>query len=181
MLLRAVQNDPTISLLKDASAPFVLIGPSEDESIVTVDADNEAASRDVTLRMLRAGSLRPALLLGDMEHTVNVSRKNGFLSATGPVRLLAAPLILENLTSEALIRQALEGALSAGVDAVICGDDFICAHVLNALQAKGASVPVASLYGSELLSFLGSVTAPDTIDAFALGERAAQRLIALVE
>lgn len=180
ILMRAVAEDPALALLKSLGLPFVLIGSSGDKDIIQIDTDNASAAKALTCSVIRDGSVRPALLVGKMNYEVNRSRARGYTEALGG-QDMSPPLIFDWLGSPEDIRTALLAAEKADADAIICGDDYICAHVLTSMQGRERRLPVASLYGSDMLSLLGTVKTAEFADARELGSRAAEKLLSIID
>lgn len=180
IIMRAVSDDPAIALLKSSGLPFVLIGSCDDADVACVDTDNAASSEKLTLSVIDEGSSHPALLIGNMRYEVNRSRAEGFYQALKN-RGLPSPAIFDGLGTAEEIDSALAAAIDTGADAVICGDDYICGHVLTALRGTGIQLPVAALYGSSMLSLIGTVKTAEFADARELGSRAAEKLLTIID
>ncbi len=180
IIMRAVADDPAMALLKSLHLPFVLIGSSDDRDIIQIDADNASASRELTRSVIQDGSIRPALLIGNMSYEVNLSRVRGYSMALRE-QGMNAPMIYDGIGSVEDINNALISAVKAGADAIICGDDYICAHVLTSMHSAEMKMPVAALYGSDMLSLLGTVKTAKLVDARALGSKAAEKLLSIID
>lgn len=180
IIMRAVSDDPAMALLKNSGLPFVLIGSCDDADVTCVDTDNAASSEKLTLSVINEGSSHPALLIGNMRYEVNRSRAKGFYQAVKE-RGLPSPAVVDGLGTEEEINSALAAAIDAGADAVICGDDYICGHVLTALRSTGIQMPVAALYGSSMLSLIGTVKTAEFADARELGSQAAEKLLTIID
>lgn len=180
IIMRAVSDDPAIALLKSSGLPFVLIGSCDDKDVACVDTDNAASSEKLTMSVIDEGSRYPALLIGNMRYEVNRSRTEGFHQALKN-RGLPSPAVFAGLGTEGEIQTALDAALAVGADAVICGDDYICGHVLTALRNAAAQLPVAALYGSSMLSLIGTVKTAEFADARELGSQAAEKLLTIID
>lgn len=180
ILMRAVAEDPAMALLKSLRLPFVLIGSSGDKDIIQIDTDNASSAKALTRSVIRDGSVRPALLVGNMNYEVNQSRARGYTEALDGQKM-TSPMIFGALGDPEDICAALLAAEKAGADAIICGDDYICAHVLTSMQGRERKLPVASLYGSDMLSLLGTVKTAEYADARELGSRAAEKLLSIID
>ena len=180
IIMRAVSDDQAMALLKSLGLPFVLIGSSDEDDVVCVDTDNAASSEKLTLSVIDEGSRRPALLLGNTRYVVNRSRAKGFYQALEK-RGLPSPAVYDGLGTVEEISSALSTAIAAGADAVVCGDDYICGLVLKELRGTGAKIPVAALYGSNMLSLIGTVKMAEFADARELGAQAAEKLLTIID
>lgn len=179
ILMRAVSEDQAMALLKKMGLPFVLIGSCDDPDVICIDTDNAASSEKLTLSVVDEGSRHPALLIGSMRYEVNCSRRNGVFQAAKE-RGLPFPAVFDGLGTEEKIKSALISAIKEGADAIICGDDYICGHVLTALSSTKMQMPVAALYGSGMLSLIGSVKIAEFADARELGVQAAEALLTII-
>lgn len=180
IIMRAVSDDQAMALLKSHGLPFVLIGSCDEDDVPCVDTDNAASSEKLTLSVIDEGSSRPALLLGNMRYAVNRSRAKGFYQALEK-RSLPSPAVYDGLGTAEEINSALSAAVGAGADAIVCGDDFICGQVLKELRGTEAKMPVASLYGSSMLSLIGTVKMAEFADARELGAQAAEKLLTIID
>ena len=180
IIMRAVSDDQAMALLKNHGLPFVLIGSCDEDDVVFVDTDNAASSEKLTLSVIDEGSRRPALLLGNTRYVVNRSRAKGFYQALEK-RGLPSPAVYDGLGTVEEISSALSTAIAAGADAVVCGDDYICGLVLKELRGTGAKIPVAALYGSNMLSLIGTVKMAEFADARELGAQAAEKLLTIID
>lgn len=182
VLTRSVENDPCISFLQQAGIPFVLIGRSDDPSVVQVDADNAAACRALTRSILSRGRRSPAYLYGSSEHTVNRSRLTGFLMGVTDAGLLKSSCrIVPDMSGRQEISAEVDALIQGDTDCIFCGDDYICSRVLWRLTELGAyapdRMPVASFFDSVLLESFRPVIPSVEIDARALGAAAADLLL----
>lgn len=180
ILMRAVVDDPALELMRAQAAPFVLIGSCGLADVVCVDAENAGECRRLTGRLLRGGCRRPALLLGDESHAVNLSRLEGMRAAIADFGGDIGLVTFSGLTGAEEVADAAERAVAAGADCVFCGDDYICSLAIRRIRALAPELPVASFYGSELLTLAGGNVAAVSIDARALGRRAAERLFDII-
>lgn len=181
VLMRAVIDDPAVELLRGRTAPFVLIGHSDAPGVVTVDADNADACCRLTRDMLAGGAKSAALLLGDESHAVNRSRLEGFERALSELGRDVEIFRFTGLTDAEAILSAAEAAAGAGAECVFCGDDYICSLAMRRLRELAPELPVASFYGSELLTLGGGCYAAVDIDARSLGRQAAEKLFQIID
>lgn len=180
ILMRGTAGDPLIKLLREREVPFVLVGASEVPGVVCVDAHNEENCAGLTKKVLSEGFCRPGLLLGDMRHLVNLSRKSGFEKAVESLGVAVCPQSRLNVLSERELEQAIELLLKLDCDVLFCGDDMLSAQTLRILRDMGRSVPVVSFYGSRLLELGGSIHAAAPDNSHELGMKAAQTLLEIL-
>ncbi len=183
LLTRSLVVDYPADFLKTAQVPFVTIGSSNDESIVQVDTDTAAACRELSSRVFSEKYARVALLLGNLQYIVNKSRYEGFAAAlleTGFPK--EQTLLYTDIEGGRAVRESCVNAVNAGAEHILCGDDFICAGVVEQLKAIGASrIRVSSFYNSDLLRNLSQVDSVVHVDVRRCGVAAGETLIRLVE
>ncbi len=156
ILTRTVENDDEIQFLKEQGVPFVIIGPSDDPSVLSVDSDNEAASCDITMALIHKGLNKMAVMCAEREHKVNQIRLAGIMRAHMQSHMyLDKSLIFYDTESEVVSEMAVEKCLAAKVDCILCMDDNICIGIIRALKKMEVKVPedirIASLHYSKQL------------------------------
>lgn len=183
LLTRSLVVDYPADYLKTARVPFVTVGSSSDPAIVQVDTDTVAACRALTAEALKRCSSRAALILGPLEYIVNKDRLDGYRAAFADAgRTVETSLVFSNVTGGKAVKEACQQALAAGAECVLCGDDYICAKVVEQLVADGVSnIRVASFYNSDILRNLPLVNAAVSVDVRSYGVAAAEALIQLLE
>lgn len=183
ILSRAVTDPEIPRYLKMQEMPFVVIGPSDDPDIITVDNQNQEASEELTEIMLLKGVHRMALLGGTQSHKVTEKRFRGFVRAyeKNGISMEYSPVILEISNNHVMVMKAVERALEAGVDGILCMDDVICALVMSCLREKNVRVPddikLASLYDSERLEYNDPPITSAHFDTKKLGHNAGLKLL----
>lgn len=182
LLTRAMADDPCVELLRQYQVPFVLIGRSEDPTVLQADNDQTGAARDMTRLLLRLGARRIALLAGSTSYVVNIDRMRGHLQALAEFGITPEQSLLHTgIESDAQRTDALEAALEQRPDCLLCGDDRLTLDILQSLQARHIHVPgdlrVASLYDSELLTGLTPGVTAVQFDAQRLGTTACRMLL----
>ena len=186
ILTRTLESDPLIPILKASGLPFVAIGSPADPDVLQVDNDQIGGCRELTALLLMKGLHRIALLGGSMLYTVNQSRLEGFRQAYEQAGLVMdESLLFLELESESQRVHAIEHALAAAPDCILCMDEDVTGLVMRMLKRRGVRVPqdvkIASLYDSEeLLTYSTPVTAVQ-FDAAQLGHVAVRQLIAAME
>lgn len=185
ILTRAVIDSGTVKLLKKYGVPFVVIGPSDDMEIISIDNPNREASRELTELLLMKGLRRLMLFGGNPLHYVTESRRQGFLDAHRNKNiLLEKSQIFMNIQDYWSTRRAVERALTAGADGILCMDDMICSLVLSCLREMSVDVPgvlkLASLYDSpQMKNNLPPVTSL-RFDTKGLGRNACRRMLEIL-
>ena len=182
--MRSLVKSPIVSFLKEKQLPFVLIGPTSDRSVVSVDNDNQTASREITAWLIARGARRIVLLGGDENHCVTHSRLRGFQEACRQAGLPEQPVLL-NLGGREEMAQALPWDALTAADSVVCMDEYICNLLMVQLRVRGIRVPedlqVVSLYDSPLLENNVPPVTSLHFDAWELGRIAGEKLLALLE
>ena len=180
ILMRGTAGDPLIKMLQEREVPFVLIGASDIPGVICVDSNNEETCLSLTKQVLSEGFRRPGLLLGDMKHLVNRSRKAGFERGVESFGVSVCPQSRLNLSSEEKLEAAIELLLKLDCDVLFCGDDMLSAQTLRILRELNKSVPVVSFYGSKLLELGGSIHACAPDNSHELGMKAAETLLGIL-
>lgn len=183
VLTRTAEHDPAVQLLQENGIPFVVVGSSDDESVVHVDEDHVTACAELTDYIAAGGMRKLALLGGQMKLFVNKSRLEGFRSAAERYPDLQWTQELE-LRDVSAIDAALEKALGNGTDCILCLDDYICSVTLTCLARRGVRVPedisVASFYSSMIIqNNLPEITGI-RFDAERLGRTACDTLLRML-
>ncbi len=186
ILTRSIENDRALRYLTEIGFPVGMTGVCGQEQVIQVDTDNEAASESLTSLLIGRGYRKFALVIDNMEYTVNKSRYNGFCRALEKngipqekQRIVCDPMKMDMLDS------VLEELVDGKVECIICGDDVICTAVMSSLQGKGYRIPkdvaVASLYNSPNLDcFSPSVTAVN-VSARQVGKMICRQMINFLE
>lgn len=156
ILTRTVVDSDIVRFLKENQVPFVVIGPSSDPDVVSVDNPNREASHELTSFLLMKGFHRLALVGGNGQHYVTESRRNGFVDAHHEQGVVISnALMFMGVEDYRGALWAVEQILEVGADAVICMDESICNLVLGCLREKRVEVPsmlrLASMYDSRLM------------------------------
>ncbi|MCD7857420.1 MAG: LacI family transcriptional regulator [Clostridiales bacterium] len=179
---RSTVESPVVNLLKEQDFPFIVVGYTPDQTLLTVDNENRKACRDFTRQLLDRGLRRLMLLGGGESHYVTQERRIGFEEAH---RQAGVPLGEEQMFHELrdieTTRQAVDTALAQGADCLVCMDDFICYLALVLLRERQVSIPgdvsIVSFYDSRRLEYNTPPIASLWFDAKALGKRACQMLL----
>lgn len=182
---RAHVEGKAASRLRQAGVPFVLVGFSPDKTVCQIDHDHQSACAELTRHLLRGGR-RLALIGGELNLYVVQDRLQGFMTACREAGVHVPDELLHmGVDSPEQAQAALNAALAAGADCLVCMDDRICGMVLSLLHHKGLKIPqdiqAASFYDSSLLqSYTPPITALQ-FDAQKLGAEACRLLLTQME
>lgn len=185
IVTRSVMNSRTVEFLKENSVPFVMIGPSDDLGVISIDNPNREASRELTEILLMKGLRRLALFGGSSRYYVTESRKKGFVDAHLARNLLIDDsLVFMGIEDYRKAMRAVEHALSKGADGMVCMDENISGLVLSCLRERGVVLPsmmkLASLYDShQMEQNLPPVTSL-WFDTRGLGQNACAEMLKLL-
>ena len=168
IFLRAIEDDPNVSMLSERNIPFAVIGNCRDKNALCVDCRNEEHASELTERLVGMGAGKLLLLLGDMSHTVNMERRRGVEKAAGNVSVVTGVQTAED------VDRALENA--GEYDAVIAGDDLLCLKVDSSSNRRNVKL-LSSLYPSPLIKGMDGVVAAEGNDPSLLGAESARLLI----
>lgn len=188
IITRPLADKRIEKLLKEEGVPFVVIGKSMLEDAVTVDSDHYEGCRQLTLYLMMSNPKdRIAILLGNMNHTVNRSRFEGYKRAFTISGGKNPPedMVYTGADSPINFVKALKGMMKHKPRCVICGDDMLCMKLITELHRLGKSVPedvrVASLYDSVYLDNSIPPVTSLVFDAGKLGSAAASVLIDMID
>lgn len=185
ILTRNIANDIAISYLKQTGIPFVLVGSSEDDTILQIDNNHMEACEKLVSLLIADGVKGIAMIAGERKHIVNRYRCEGYYNA---LRNNGVPieqdLIFPDCNSSIYIEQAVNYILKRKAECIVCTDDVICGKVLALLREEGYSVPgdikIASFYDSVYMESNNPPITAIGISAEELGSTAGKRLIGLI-
>lgn len=185
IISRATSSSKAQKYLKDCKVPFVLIGPSDDPQISSVDNKNQEASEELTSIMLMKGMCRIALFGGNQSYSVTASRYQGFLDAHKKAGIpVDEKIIFMDIDDEGTVKSAVERTLEQKADAILCMDDVICDMCLSCLKEKKIEIPsqikVASLYDSKNTKCYNPPITSVQFDTVRLGKMACLKLLKLL-
>lgn len=184
--MRSLVKSPIVGFLKEKQVPFVLIGPTSDPEVISVDNDNQSACRDLTALLMARGVRKMALLGGDENNCVTHSRLRGFWDACDQANIgREAQQVCLNVMKDNRLNDILDAVLEREPDCIVCMDDYICNLVMVYLRTNGIRVPqdvkVVSYYDNILLeSNIPPVTSL-RFDAVELGMIACKKLIGILD
>lgn len=182
ILTRSLEDDRAVQYLTEVGFPVGLTGICDREEVIQVDTDNEGAAESLTSLLISRGYRKFALIIDNMEYTVNRSRHSGFSRALLKNGLSPEKqFVYANPLKAELLDSLIGDMVSKKVECIICGDDIICTRIMSSLQAQGYRIPkdiaVASLYNSPNLDcFTPSVTAVN-VSAKQVGNMIAKQMI----
>lgn len=148
LVLDVAPDDPRVALAREIDTPTVFIGvPNDNEGLVCVDLDFEAATREAVARIARTGHARIGLV-GQPEVTYSRSNfpprvRDEFLAAAGMFGVAAEFRATgHEYATDATVRAATGELLDAGVTALVlhCPEESHRA-VLAELAGRGLRVP----------------------------------------
>lgn len=186
ILTRNFTSDMATAYLKQREMPFLLIGSSEDDTIVQVDNNHMEACEKLTSLLLSGGVTRIALIAGDLNHMVNRFRCEGYFNALRSHGIsIEQDMVFSDCNSSVFVEQAVRYILKRQSECIVCTDDVICGRVLSMLLEEGYAVPrdikVASLYDSIYLETSNPPVTSVGFKAEELGAVAGKRLIDLIK
>ena len=154
ILARSYKSDWAATLLESKKIPFVIIGPSDDTNVFSVDQDNYSSCKELTEILISKGNRRLFLIGSKEEFNVNQIRLKGFLDACKHMSdRLQFYRYLMNCDTNIEISNAVRLALRNDSDCIICMDDHICLMALNELERRNLDIPldikIASFFDSE--------------------------------
>lgn len=182
ILTRSLEDDRAVQYLTEVGFPVGLTGICDREEVIQVDTDNEGAAESLTSLLISRGYRKFALIIDNMEYTVNRSRHSGFSRALLKNGLSPEKqFVYANPLKSELLDSLIGNMVSKRVECIICGDDIICTRIMSSLQAQGYRIPkdiaVASLYNSPNLDcFMPAVTAVN-VSAKQVGNMIAKQMI----
>lgn len=182
ILTRTLVDDAPMRYLQEVGIPFVAVGYCADPTVLTVDADNEAACLDLTRQMIASGLQRIALIGADENYVISQTRLRAFRRAFEEAGTGIEPLaIYMNCKTREDNEGAMRAAVAAGADAVICMDDGIATSVVTMSHNGSFEMPegvrLASFYDGGVLATAHPAVTAVAFDDVALGEAAAELLL----
>ncbi len=186
LLMRTFVKDTQIEFLLEKELPFVTIGSSDYEGVVSVDHNHRSACRELTSIILMKQMNKIALIGGDEGYMVNRSRLGGFKEAHEKMgRKSDDALLFLNLDNNIMVDKKVDEILNQGADCILCMDDAVCSRVLKKLREKHVKVPddirVASFYNSTVLENNVPTITSLSFDAKEIGMVACRLLLDMIE
>jgi len=186
ILSRTFFKDNAVRYLKKTGIPFVTIGRVQDEGVVQVDNDHEAACRELTSILLMKKLNRIALIGGNNSHVVTRMRYEGFASAFKEHgRTVDKDLVYMGADTYSSIDSIVDELLEKKAECIICMDDAICNNVLIKLGKRKIKVPddikIASFYNSSMLENNNPPITSLSFDVKNLGIKCCRTLLDMVD
>ncbi|HAH61434.1 MAG TPA: LacI family transcriptional regulator [Treponema sp.] len=184
VVTRMNEQDRIIPFLKSRKLPFVLIGTNTNGDILQIDSNQQEGCRELTKHMLDAGCRRIALLAGNRGHIVDMMRYEGYKAAFEESGLHPDEhLVFWNAQQNCAA--AVNAALEAHADCIVCMDDMICIGAVDYLTVVPVRIPdelqVVSFYDSAALSSGKIPVTALHVDSLNLCMRAGNLLIDEIE
>ena len=181
-------EDPLLAMARGHGYPHVLIGRAARDDVPTVDNDNHAAARDVTLTLLQRGCRYLRLLNGPDGQAFTRERAAGFAAAHREAGVpLAADAVAFTDGRPASGERTVAAWIATGLplDGVVAVSDSLAVAALHALRRHGVAVPgQVRLFGMNN-DDVGRFTSPSLssveLHAHELGHTAAVLLLDQVE
>ena len=186
VLTRTLVDDKPSQYLKEAGIPFVAVGPTTDEDVVTVDNDNFGACKELTSVLIAKGLKKLAIIGGSTEHIITKTRLEAFMAAFEEAGLTVDPsLVCLDCEKAQKIGNALMELVKKDIDGVVCMDDNVANAVMAKCRAEHIKIPddirIASFYNSSILeNAIPSVTSLN-FDERNLGAVAARMLLEMID
>ena len=192
IITRVADDDDLLPMLHEKGIPFVVIGNTSMPDICRVDSDHRMACRELTslLLMKKVGNM--VLLYHDHANEVTKNRIAGFKEAFGVYGGDNAGYPGEAGTDRSIIYASEEEMDRVVQDikkkkygCIVCGDDVICAAMLEKLKNAEIKIPrdvrVASFYNSSILEKNRPPITTLHFDAKQLGATGCRNLLGLIE
>ena len=157
ILIRTLQDEKPMEMLKNSGIPFAAVGISDDPEIYQADNDYEEACYELTNILLMKGVKKIAAVAGNMNYVINQKRMEGFYKAHRARGITPdKSLIFTDVLSPLSAARAADTILMRGAHCIIGADDFLTSHVLRELEEKHVRIPqemkLASFHDSQLLA-----------------------------
>jgi len=136
VLTRNIIGDGALAKLACAHIPIVLTGVTSVPNVMQVFYDSVEAFKDLTWRLIDLWKGDIGLIVTNKAYPANQARAHAFTDAV-MARGLPAPVIAWDADSEDEMGRALHFMCESGIRNIICGDDVICAALLNIIKGGG--------------------------------------------
>ena len=172
ILTQLRHDDKNAALLQRENVPFVVIGSGD--GVVQVDSKMVESCTEFTRQCVAkvADGGNVLFVCGSLDVQANNNRLSGFLSAMEDAAFAK--------NQYAVCTDVSDVETDLGVkdwNLILCSDDVVCIRVMDALKAQGArigkDVMLASFHDSVLLESSSPAVSALRVDAFTLGEKAA--------
>jgi DNA-binding LacI/PurR family transcriptional regulator len=152
IVMRPLQNDPSVDFLKSEGIPFLVIGNKE--GTVQVDPNHKEACKALTLLLLTKGMKKIALIGASTEQCVTKQRYEGYCEALEQWKLpVDSKLVGLEAVTDKEVEKFTEKFLRMEADCIIGMDDYICRLIYRRLRRENAAnrPMIASFYDNEIL------------------------------
>lgn len=182
ILARTYSTNTIEQFLRTKNMPFVTVGSSVDSTVFQVDNDHESACMDLTVKLIKSGLRKLALIGADTKIIANRNRYHGYRKAFESLDLkVYEERIFLNKNTDVEINQSVEWCIENEMDCILCMDDEICAKVLAKLNSMSVQIPkdicIASFYNSHILKGYPFKITAINFDEVKLGEVACKSLL----
>lgn len=179
-------GDPRMAKLAKLGVPYVALGGGPDIDAYAVRNDEAAASCELTAHLIKGGRNRIGFINGDMRLMSCMNKARGYRCA---LERAGAPfddsLHIAGEFSETHGYVAALKLIQAGVDAIVCVEQFTAIGAIKALRKGGLRTPedisLAAFHHSPILA--AAEPGLIMVDVFPdiIGERAAEKLMELMQ
>lgn len=174
ILTRCMENDKALRYLENAGFPVGLAGQCGNEEVICVDIDNKGATEEMIKMMIAKGFRRFALMLEEINYSVNRNRYNGFLDALMKNGISEKKqYIYTGKVYDNILEMIMPDILSNKTDCIVCGDDELCVRVMSWLQGEGYRIPrdiaIVSLYNGPALNLMRPLVTAIDVSAKSVG------------
>ncbi len=182
ILTRSLEEDRILSYLRSNKIPVGMTGSCQYDDVIQVDIDNDMSSETLTSLLISRGFRHFALLVEDMNYSVNRSRYVGFFRAIVQNGLQErSQEVFTGKFGKERIESIAKEMVNKKVDCVICGDDILCLRMISQLLADGYRIPrdiaIASMYNSSTLNNLVPPVTAASASPRAMGNAVAEKMI----
>lgn len=186
IVTRSTGDKSIVNLLQKQEMPFVVIGPTDDERILSVDNRNREGCRELTSLLLMKGIRRLALIGRSSTHRVTECNKKGYQDALRKYGVDEnEKLIILDVENQEQVNAAVEQVVRIGADGILCMDDLLAVQALEALKKRKIRVPtdmrLASCYDNEKLEKNFPPITSVHFDTEELGRSACRMLLDVIE
>ncbi len=186
VLTRTLIYDKPAEYLLKSGVPFVAIGESPNERIITVDNDHFDACKELTSIMIGKGHTKLALLGGSRNLVITKKRYEGFAAAFAQTgKKLDESLVFLDQGNEQKMTEIVKRLAAEKVDGVICMDDMLAAYVIRICRTANIKIPedlrLASFYNSTTLENSVVPVTSLNFDDRNLGAVATRMLLRLID
>ena len=186
VLTKTLVDDKPAEYLLESGIPFVAIGKSLNEDIITVDNDIFDACRELTSIIIGKGNTKLALIGGSKNHMITRTRYEGFVAAVEQAgKKVDESLVFLDQGNEQKLIEIVKHLVAEKVDCVICMDDKLAGNVIGICRNGGIKIPrdlrLASFYNSNTLENAAVSVTSLNFDDRNLGAVATRMLMELID